>query len=89
MQAEAPEAFDLSGETPATHKLYGTDNPTTEIFGKQCLLARRLVERGVRMVQVYHTQTSKREAASFGTNTAICMSSCRTIVRPLISRSQD
>jgi hypothetical protein len=60
MQAEAPEAFDLSGETPATHKLYGTDNPTTEIFGKQCLLARRLVERGVRMVQVYHTQTSKR-----------------------------
>ena len=38
-------------------KLYGLDDPTTEIFGKQCLLARRLVERGVRFVQVYHTQT--------------------------------
>jgi hypothetical protein len=62
MQAEAPEAFDLSGESKATHKLYGTDEPTTEIFGKQCLLARRLVERGVRMVQIYHTQTSKRSS---------------------------
>jgi hypothetical protein len=62
MQAEAPEAFDLSGESQATHKLYGTDNMTTETFGKQCLLARRLVERGVRMVQVYHTQTSKRSS---------------------------
>jgi hypothetical protein len=62
MQAEAPEAFDLSGESEATHKLYGTDNATTEIFGKQCLLARRLVERGVRMVQIYHTQTSKRSS---------------------------
>ena len=60
MQSEAPEAFDLSGESAATHNLYGTQDPTTGIFGKQCLLARRLVERGVRMVQVYHTQTSKR-----------------------------
>lgn len=62
MQTEAPEAFDLSSESPATKALYGLDNPTTEIFGKQCLLARRLVERGVRCVQVYHTQTSKRSS---------------------------
>ncbi|MEY4482796.1 MAG: hypothetical protein RL693_248, partial [Verrucomicrobiota bacterium] len=40
----------------------GFDNPVTETFGKQCLMARRLVERGVRMVQVYHTQTSKRSS---------------------------
>ncbi len=60
MQTEAPEAFDVKGETPATRALYGLDDPVTEIFGKQCLLARRLVERGVRCVQVYHTATSKR-----------------------------
>jgi len=62
MQTEAPEAFDIAGESPATRNLYGLDNPNTEIFGKQCLLARRLVERGVRMVQVYHTQTSHRSS---------------------------
>ncbi|MCB9770019.1 MAG: DUF1501 domain-containing protein [Candidatus Omnitrophica bacterium] len=62
MQAEAPEAFSVDTETEATQKLYGLDNPTTEIFGKQCLMARRLVERGVRCVQVYHTQTEKRSS---------------------------
>jgi hypothetical protein len=55
MQSEAPEAFDLAGETPATAKAYGLDQPATEVFGRQCLLARRLVERGVRFVQLYHT----------------------------------
>jgi len=62
MQREAPEAFDTARETDATRKLYGLDNPVTETFGQQCLMARRLVERGVRMVQVYHTQTSKRSS---------------------------
>jgi hypothetical protein len=62
MQKNAPEAFEMKGESEATKKLYGLDDPATEIFGKQCLMARRLVERGVRMVQVYHTQTSKRSS---------------------------
>ncbi len=53
MQREAPEAFDLSRESEGTQKLYGTDQPATELFGKQCLLARRLVERGVRFVQLF------------------------------------
>jgi hypothetical protein len=53
MQRSAPEAFDLSAETEATHKLYGTDQPESELFGRQCLLARRLVERGVRFVQLF------------------------------------
>ncbi len=60
MQARAPEAFDVSQESPETKKLYGLDEPMTETFGKQCLMARRLAERGVRMTQVYHTTTSKR-----------------------------
>ncbi|MFO0814914.1 MAG: DUF1501 domain-containing protein [Gemmatales bacterium] len=62
MQKEAPAAFDVNQESPATRKLYGLNDAATEIFGKQCLMARRLVERGVRMVQVYHTQTSKRSS---------------------------
>ena len=53
MQREAPEAFELSGESAATHQLYGTDQPVTQQFGRQCLLARRLVERGVRFVQLF------------------------------------
>ncbi|MBI3118132.1 MAG: DUF1501 domain-containing protein [Candidatus Hydrogenedentes bacterium] len=62
MQAEAPEAFDVRGEAEATRKLYGLDQPATAIFGKQCLMARRLIERGVRCVQVYHTVTDKRSS---------------------------
>lgn len=53
MQQEAPEAFDLTRESEATQKLYGTDQPATELFGRQCLLARRLIERGVRFVQLF------------------------------------
>lgn len=62
MQGEAPEAFDVSNESEATKKLYGLDDPVTETYGRQCLLARRLVERGVRMVQVYHTQNKQRSS---------------------------
>ncbi len=53
MQAYAPEAVDLAQESTETKKLYGLDNPLTEKFGRRCLLARRLVERGVRFVEVY------------------------------------
>ncbi|HVK19196.1 MAG TPA: DUF1501 domain-containing protein [Fimbriiglobus sp.] len=62
MQREAPEAFGIEGEMKATRDLYGVGDPTTDIFAKQCLMARRLVERGVRVVQVYHTQTAKRSS---------------------------
>ena len=54
MQSCAPEAVDLSSESEETKRLYGMDHPETEPFGKQCLLARRLVERGVRFVQLYN-----------------------------------
>jgi uncharacterized protein (DUF1501 family) len=53
MQAHAPEAVDLSKETEETKRLYGMDTPISEPFGRRCLMARRLVERGVRFVQVY------------------------------------
>ncbi len=54
MQAKAPELVDLNGESAATRKLYGLDDPVAEPFGRQCLLARRMVERGVRFVKVLH-----------------------------------
>jgi hypothetical protein len=53
MQLAAPEAFNLSGETEATRRLYGLDHSRTEEYGRRCLLARRLIERGVRFVQVW------------------------------------
>lgn len=53
MQSAAPEAVDLSSESAATKQLYGLDNKETEKYGKSLLLARRLVERGVRFVQCY------------------------------------
>jgi hypothetical protein len=53
MQMAAPEALDINKETAAVQKLYGLDNPKSAPFGKQCLMARRLVERGVRFVQIY------------------------------------
>ena len=53
MQQHAPEAIDLGDETAATLSLYGLDKDRTRGFGKRCLLARRLVERGVRFVQLY------------------------------------
>lgn len=53
MQATAPDAVDLDREPEATKKLYGLEDPRAAVFGRQCLLARRLVERGVRFVQVY------------------------------------
>ncbi|MEO2019249.1 MAG: DUF1501 domain-containing protein, partial [Fuerstiella sp.] len=56
MQLSAPEAFDVSMESQTTHKAYGLDNKPTEDFGRRCLLARRLVERGTRFVQVWSGQ---------------------------------
>ena len=68
MQTQAPEAFDLSGETGATQRLYGLDRPQSRYFGSQMLLARRLVERGVRFVQVYSGGTTDTERWDAHTN---------------------
>lgn len=58
MQSEMPEAQLLTDETEATKRLYGMDDPVTEDFGRQCLLARRFAERGVRFIQVTHSDTN-------------------------------
>lgn len=53
MQSAVPDVVDLSGETAATRQLYGLDQPATQTYGTRCLLARRLIEKGVRFVGVY------------------------------------
>ena len=64
MQSAAPEAVDLAAETDETKALYGLDAKETESFGRNCLLARRLVERGTRFVQLYSGSGSKWDAHS-------------------------
>jgi hypothetical protein len=64
MQAQAPEAVDLAQESETTRSMYGLDQKETETFGRNCLLARRLVERGVRFVQLYSGTGSKWDSHS-------------------------
>ena len=68
MQLSAPEAVDLDQETQDTHRLYGLDQKPSAHFGRQCLMARRLVERGVRFVQLYSGGGHQQESwdAHFG-----------------------
>ncbi len=55
MQTEAPEVMDLAGETKTTMEMYGIDEPNTDNFGRQCLMARRFAEAGVRFIQCTHS----------------------------------
>ncbi len=64
MQATAPELVDLSQESASTLQLYGVDQKATNDFGTRCLLARRMIERGVRFVQVYSGDTNGWDAHS-------------------------
>ncbi len=76
MQAAAPLAVDLAGETEATRQLYGMDRKETVDMGRLCLLSRRLVERGVRFVQIYHGAGSKWDshAGMEKNHSALCAS---------------
>ena len=81
MQRSAPEAVDLARETEETKRLYGLDRKETAAFGRNCLLARRLVERGVRFVQLYSGSGSKWDAHSNveGNHSRHCRASDRPI----------
>jgi Protein of unknown function (DUF1501) len=81
MQAAGPEAVDLTKETEATKKLYGMDEEATSRFGTNCLLARRLVERGVRFVELYSGSGSGWDAHSNieGNHSKMCKSSDKPV----------
>ena len=87
MQAEAPEAVDLSKESSATKNLYGFDQKETAEFGRMCLLSRRLVERGVRFVQLYSGAGSKWDShAKIEENHGKL---CRSIDQPIAALLKD
>jgi uncharacterized protein (DUF1501 family) len=87
MQSAAPEAVDFSKETEETKQLYGLDQKQTERYGRNCLLARRLVERGVRFVQLYSGSGSKWDAhANVETNHARY---CKESDRPIAGLLKD
>jgi hypothetical protein len=81
MQSAAPDAVDLSSESEATKKLYGLDDAATSVYGTNLLLARRLVERGVRFVECYNGSGSRWDAhASLEANhTENCKSSDKPV----------
>lgn len=81
MQAAAPEAVDLSQETEATKELYGMNQKETATYGRMCLLARRMVERGVRFIQLYHGAGSKWDSHTKmeQNHSQLCLSSDRPI----------
>ena len=81
MQSAAPEAVDFSKETKGTKRLYGMDDKETAAFGSNCLLARRLVERGVRFVQLYSGAGSRWDSHSNieANHSRMCRSSDRPV----------
>ncbi|HEY2953572.1 MAG TPA: DUF1501 domain-containing protein [Verrucomicrobiae bacterium] len=86
MQTAAKEALDFSGESEATKKLYGLDDPVTRDYGARCLIARRLVERGVRFVQLFiHGQVWDHHQ-SIKTTLADC---CRKTDQPCAALVKD
>ncbi len=88
MQTSAPELMDLSGETRATLEAYGIDDPAKPSFARNCLLARRLVERGVRFVQLYHTDWDHH--GNPGTNLGQPLDDrCREVDRPSAALVKD
>lgn len=86
MQIAAKEALDLSKETEATKKMYGLDDPATAEYGARCLLARRLVERGVRFVQVF---TRNQEWDHHGSIRSGLSAACKKTDKPAAALVKD
>jgi len=86
MQTAAREALDVSQETKATHELYGLNDPTTQEYGTRCLIARRLVERGVRFVQLFLAGQPWDNHSNLGTSLP---SICRRTDKPSAALVKD
>ncbi|XZE54194.1 DUF1501 domain-containing protein [Planctomycetaceae bacterium SH139] len=86
MQSSAREAFDISGETAETQRMYGIDQDVTRDYGTRCLIARRLVERGVRFVQIFNNGQSWDHHSSITTELP---KRCQEIDRPAAALVQD
>jgi hypothetical protein len=90
MQAAVPEALRLPNEAPAIQRLYGLDHDETKTFGAQCLAARRLVERGVRFVQIFHGSNGGAGAWDAHSNLQAGHSRlCAQVDQPIAALIQD
>ena len=92
MQACAPETVELTKESAATKRLYGLDDPVTEPFGKQCLLARRMVERGVRFIQLYNGAIVNQNVDTWDAHTNLIENHtmhAREVDKPIAGLIQD
>lgn len=85
MQTTAPELQDISDESEATQKMYGLDNDVTKNFGRQCLMARRFAERGVRFVQITHSYKWDQHS---GLKTALPRN-CQEVDQPIAALIKD
>jgi hypothetical protein len=85
MQTEAPEAFEVEKETEATKRLYGLDDPVTRDFAWQCILARRLAERGVRFIQCTHSYKWDQHGELFKKHTE----NAREVDKPIAGLIRD
>lgn len=84
MQTEVPEVLELDGETPATLKMYGIGDAKTDSFGRKCLLARRLVEKGVRFVQAFASNWDSHDYIERAHGSLI-----RSVDRPIAALLKD
>ncbi len=89
MQKSLPEVLDFAKETAETKKLYGMDNPATQTFGSQMLAARRLVERGVRFVQVQHGAGGAGAWDAHGGLKANHSANCKAVDQPIAGLLKD
>src|SRR5262249_41028850 len=89
MQAAAPEAVDVRRESAATHALYGLDAPVTRDFGTRCLIARRLVERGVRFVQLISGSGDSKDWDHHDDSHAGTLRQAKKVDRPIAALLQD
>jgi uncharacterized protein (DUF1501 family) len=89
MQAAAPEAVDVNAESEATKRLYGIDDPVTNDFASRCLIARRLVERGVRFVQVVSGSGDSKDWDHHDDSHAGTLRQCRKVDQPIAALLDD
>ncbi len=88
MQMSATDAFDLKQESPATHEMYGTQ-PGKESFANNCLLARRLAERGVRYIQLFHWGWDSHGASASEALNKGFMDRCKEVDQPMTALLKD
>lgn len=89
MQQHAPEVLNVDAETPETLGLYGIGSEPTDSFGRQCLMARRLAESGVRFIQVNYTDNSNNPAWDQHSNMPLHAKHARAVDRPIAGLLED